>query len=141
MTTAEEDIARLVGHPLPAVVVATLASYPAELVALAKNDGFAPRECWLYPDLGTLVAQNEEVRAEDIWTEEGPWPADHLDIGADIGGDRFALVLAGDNAGAVLRLDTDVGRFEPCAPSFDAYVAALLRVARGERKSLDDALR
>lgn len=137
--TSAERLAALVGHPVPAEVFAYLSNYPAVLTAFHERLGFAPHERFLYPDLDTLLAQNEEVRAEDIWTEEGPWPADHLDVGADISGDRFALALSESPPG-VHRLHHDVGRFERLAPTFQDYVAALERLACGEARSLRDAL-
>ena len=139
MTTPAERLVALVGHPVPAEVFACLSNYPAVLTAFFAKLGFAPYERFLYPDLETLLAQNEEVRAEDIWTEEGPWPAGYLDLGADLSGDHFALVLS-ESPPSVHRLHHDVGRFERLAPTFQDFVAALERLARGEAKSLRDAL-
>lgn len=132
--TPLEEIESLVGRPVPAELLALLERYPAELTAFAAKLGFAPREQFLYPDEKTLLWANRMVREEDIWTEEGPWPAGFLDIGCDIGGDHFALALT-ESPPRVHRLHHDTGTFRVLTPSLDAYVAGLLRLARGEVKS------
>lgn len=132
--TLLEEIESLVGRPVPAELVQLLQLFPAELTAFAARLGFAPYEQFLYPDAATLLEANQNVREEAIWTEEGPWPDGFLDIGCDIGGDHFALALM-ESPPRVHRLESETARFRPIASSLDAYVAGLLRLARGEAKS------
>jgi hypothetical protein len=134
----ERTLSELVGHPLPEALLALMRAFPPELAGWKRQAELEPYERFLYPDLATMLAANEEVRAEDIWTTEGPWPAGCLDIGADMGGDRFALALDRTPA-VVLRLAHDVGEMRPLAGSLEEYVAGLVRMARGEARSMKDA--
>lgn len=134
----EGRLAALVGRALPEALLAHMRAYPPELLAFPGQESFAPYERFLYPDLATMLAANEEVRAEDIWTAEGPWPVACLDIGADIGGDRFALALDHDPP-PVLRLHQASGEMRAFAATLDDYVEGLLRLARGEARSMKEA--
>ena len=139
MESTLDRLSEVVGRPIPQGLLAVLDSYPATLAALAERHGLAPYERPLYPDLATVLAANEDVRAEDIWTAEGPWPGELLDIGAEMGGDRFALLLTATPP-SVHRLDHGRGRFELIARTLEDFVAALERVARGEARSFATAL-
>lgn len=133
MSDAAKRLAELTGHPVPNELLELLAAYPAELKAWGAKAGFAPRELPLYPDLETMLAYNEEVRAEDIWTAEGPWPKEFLDLGSEIGGDHFALCLS-ERPARVHRLDHGAGVFRPCSPDLQSFMEALLALARGTAK-------
>lgn len=130
MSDPAQRLAELTGHPVPQELLELLAAWPAELTAWAAAQGFAPCEQPLYPDLATLLSSNEEVRAEDIWTAEGPWPKDFLDLGSEIGGDHFALCLS-ERPSRVHRLDHGKGAFRACSADLQSFVAAVLAVARG----------
>ena len=133
-----DKLQALVGHPVPQELLDVLTAYPRELRAQAEAMGFAPYEQALYPDLETVLAGNESVREEDIWTEEGPWPQGYLDIGADIGGDHYALVLH-ESPPRVHALNHETGRFAPLTATLGEFVAGLCRRARGEVRLFKDA--
>ncbi len=139
MPSPADRLAAVVGRPLPADLLALLANYPPALTAWLTKVGFAPHEAPLYPDLDEMLAANEEVRAEPIWTEEGPWPRGWLDLGTELGGDRFALALT-EEVPSVHRLNTETAKFARVARSLAEFVAGLERVARGEVKSVTQAL-
>ena len=139
MPSSAERLAAVVGRPLPADLLALMENYPPVLTTWLAKVGFGPNEAPLYPDLEEMLSANEEVRAEDIWTEEGPWPAGWLDLGTELGGDRFALALT-EQAPSVHRLNTETATFARVARSLAEFVAGLERVARGEVDSLTKAL-
>ena len=134
MSTTAARLAELVGFALPPELLAVLADVPPSIAAFASTHGLAPFECPLYPDLETMLAANEEVRAEDIWTAEGPWPPAQLDIGVELSGDHFALLLSETPPG-VHRLDHEIGTFVRITRTLAEFVAGLERVARGEVSS------
>ncbi len=120
------ELATVLGQPVPETYLAFLRDYPAEL-ASRRYEGLEDliSDYELLRDPVRVIEENEMVREEDIWTEEGPWPSTHMVIGVDMGGDVVALRL--DEPGLpVERLLTEVARFERVAANVREYAEQLL---------------
>jgi len=130
-------LADSVRGPVPAAYLELMASFPDQLREQLTGKG-DDAEQPLFRDLATVVEQNRLARREDIWTEEGPWPPDHLMIGAELGGDRFSLCTS-DRSPTVHRLDHESGTFARVG-SLAGFVRAVRRWASGDAATITDAL-
>jgi hypothetical protein len=121
-------LAEITGQPVPPAYLDWMRDYPADLASLtyAKlKDRIADHE--LHDDPKKVLRVNEMVREEDIWTGEdgdGPYPANHLAIGEDIGGDIVSIQLD-DAALPVFRLLTSTARLVRVADNLDGYADQL----------------
>jgi hypothetical protein len=128
-TDAQRDeFERTIGQPAPQAYLDWLSRYPADLASLTYpklKDRLADFE--LLDDPEKVLRLNAMVREEDIWTGEdgdGPYPANHLAIGEDMGGDIISIQLD-DPALPVFRLHTSVAELRRTADDLDAYANQL----------------
>lgn len=132
-----KTLATILGKPLPREYSRLLRAFPDVVSAWAAEHG-PDTDSPLFRDPATVIRENELVRAEDVWTVEGPWPDDHLVIGAEVGGDKFSLCVTGRPA-AVYRLNHETGELERVG-TLRTYVNAVKRLARGDAATITDAL-
>ncbi|MBW2530192.1 MAG: SMI1/KNR4 family protein [Deltaproteobacteria bacterium] len=121
---------------MPKSYLDLLRRFPDELADKLTEQQPQPDERMLFTDAETVVAQNEEVRTEDIWTEEGPWPPGHLVIGADHGGDKWSLD-AKDRK--IYRLLHESGTLEEQAANVEQWLEMGGMYLDGDEGALDGA--
>jgi hypothetical protein len=120
----------MLGKPVPEEYVRLLAAFPVRLAeALGRRGKDAEQPLFRSPR--TLIAENRAAREEDIWTEAGPWPKDHLMIGADLSGDKFTLRVSAKPA--VYRLLHESGTLERIG-TLSSYVKTVERELAGKAK-------
>ncbi len=133
----ERRLAAVLGRPVPGEYLELLRKFPVGLYENLSAQGL-DREQPLFRDASTVIQENLLAREEDIWTEEGPWPADHLMIGAEMGGDKFTLSASRKSPG-VFRLNHETATLERIG-TFGTYLAAVRRWLRGEAETITSAL-
>lgn len=130
----DRDFARIekvTGHSLPAAYASLLRHFPVELQALLKLN--PPDNRLLFTDAPTIVRWNKFFRAPDYDYENScgeicKFPADHIVIGANFGGD-FYHINSKHKRTPVLFWCHEDGEVTKYAKNLDAFVRGIFASA------------
>ena len=126
----DSDIARIekaTGLSLPSAYATLLLNFPNELQAILKLDPTDNR--LLFNDVRTIVRWNKFFRAPDYEFENSygemcKFPANHIVIGANLGGD-FYHINAKHKRTSVLFWCHEDGEISKCAKNLDTFVRSI----------------